>query len=987
MSRWKRLPGNASLCLLGILVTLSPAQAQIQGDGTLNTQVNGNLTVPCTGNCNITNGAIRGGNLFHSFRQFSLPNGDFANFVIAPAIQNVIVRVTGVGQPFVSNINGRIATTNAAVTVINPTNFFLLNPNGIVFGPNARVLVGGSFLATTADRMVFQDGTEFRTTDPTPLLTIKAPIGLGFTGVPQPIQMQGSRLDPTSSSFRSIFRDFALVGGAIGLDSAQISVIGGRIELAGIGAAGVVGLDLGNNTLRLSVPDHLPRADVALSNAATLVLPNTTGGGVTINARNLSLADSTVGAFFLGNQAGDVVLNATDTIVLSQKSLIGNIDPQQAVGNGGNILIQTGSLSVMEGSGFLNSQLGKGNGGSIMINARDRIAFDGESSDGRTSTAVVSNGSGRGKSGEIRINTGSLSLTNGASLLSLLMGNDKSGNAGNITVNARDVVVLSGEASNGRFGQISSNNGLDVAGNSGNVKLSAGSLTVANGAYISVSSVGQGNAGNITIDARNAVIFDGRGSNRLVGVSGASGASSAFFGNSGNGGDIRINAGSLTVANGAELNTNTFDQGNAGNITINTRDRVTVDGVSTDGFSSRVSSAVSSRAVGNGGEIRIATDVLAVTNGANVSTSTFGQGNGGKIVINARDQTIVDGFGSNGNFSSIQSAVTNNLPGQAIRKGGDLTITTGSLLLNGGFLSTSVSSALGEAGNINVSANSVRLDNALIGTSAASGNGGNITLSANDLMLLRHNSVITARSGTLKTGQGNGGNILINTPFLISAPLENSDIRATAFGGRGGNVTINATGIYWFVPRSRADLERLLGTTDPNQLDSLRLPTNDLTAISQANPTLNGQVILNTPDLDPSRGLVALPTDLVDPTNKIDQRCAPRGGQQASSFTVTGRGGLASSPTEPLMQQGTLVALVKLPEVEMEKQSGTGLRADETDKVDRSSASSVPSSAANEIIEANGWIVDAKGTVQLVANAATEQPSSPAMLSLSCAQR
>ncbi|XGV98366.1 MAG: filamentous hemagglutinin N-terminal domain-containing protein [Leptolyngbya sp. BL-A-14] len=955
---------------------VAPAQAQIQGDGTLNTRVNGALTAPCTGTCVITDGTARGGNLFHSFHQFSLPNGDFAGFVTPSTVQNVIVRVTGVGQPFVSNINGTVATTNAAVTTVQPANFFLLNPNGLVFGPKARVLTSGSFLATTADQMVFQDGTAFRTTDPTPLLTVSVPVGLGFTEVPKDITLQGSRLSAAN---------VALVGGNIQLDNAQIGSSGGGIALTGIGAAGVIGLDVSQDTWSVKVPDTLTRADVALSNNSILAMPAASGGDIVLKARNLKLSGGGLVAIFTGSQTGNIVLDATDTIALSQGSLIATSGPPQSMENGGNILIQTGSLSVMEGSGFFNSQMGQGNGGSIIINARDRVAFDGETSAGRISAAIVSNGNGLGKSGEIQINTGSLSLTNGASLLSLLMGNVRSGNAGDIIINARDAVVLSGEASNGVFGQISSNNGVNVAGNSGNIKLSTGSFTVTNGAYIGVSSVGQGNAGTITIDARDAVVFDGRGSSRLVGVSGASGANSAFYGSGGNGGDIQITARSLSVTNGANLNTSTFGQGNGGNINIDARN-VTVDGVSTDGFSSSVRSGVGPSAVGNGGEIRIATNVLAVTNGANLTTGTQGQGNGGRIVIDARDRTVVNGFGSNGDASSIQSAVDNDLPGQAVRKGGDLAITTGSLLLNGGFLSASVSSTLGEAGNINVRANNVQLDNALIGTTAASGNGGNITLFAKDLLLLRRNSIISARSGTLGTGQGDGGNIVINTPFLISAPLENSDIRATAFGGRGGSVTINATGIYWFVPRSRTDLERLLGTTDPTQLDSLRLPTNDITAISQANPTLNGQVVLNTPDLDPSRGLVALPTELVDPSNKIDQRCAPKGSQQASSFTVTGRGGLASSPTEPLMQQGALTALVKLPEVEME-QVGSGLRANETDRVDHPSVASMPPSTVNEIIEANGWIVDAKGSVRLVVNAATEQPSSPAMVSLSCAQR
>ena len=1004
MSRWKRLPGNASLCLLGILVTLSPAQAQIRGDGTLNTQVNGNLTAPCTGTCIITNGTTRGGNLFHSFRQFSLPNGDFAGFVTTPAIQNVIVRVTGVGQPFVSNINGRIATTNAAVTVINPTNFFLLNPNGIVFGPNARVLVGGSFLATTADRMVFQDGAEFRTTDPAPLLTINVPIGLGFTGVPQPIKLQGVYLDTYSRFRNSSFRDFALVGGNLVLDDTQIGIRGGRIELTSIGTTGLVGLGLKDSALRLNAPDTLTRADVTLTNASILGIDKANGGDIAINARNLSLANASgISISSLGDQAGDIVLNATNTIALSQGSLIGNLDPEEAIGNGGDIRIQTGSLSVTGRSGLLTAHLGQGDSGSIIINARDTIAFDGLSSASVTNTNRREDGSrdasSRGNSGDIRVNTGSLSLTNGSNIEAI---NDRPGTAGNITIHARDAISLDGEAmfmDKGKVKWISSSimsgGGFNGDGNGGNIHLTTGSLKATNGASIDASSFGQGNAGNITIDARDAVTFDGRSRSHLIGgVMGslASGVNSdvTLVGN-GNGGDIQITTNALSVSNGAGLTANTLGKGNAGNINIIARDRVTVDGVSTDGSSSSVSSAVGPRAVGNGGSIRIATNVLSITNGANLKTGTQGQGNGGKIVVNANDRTIVDGVGSNGDFSSIQSAIVANpfgdLPFTAARKGGDLAITTGALLLNGGFLSTGVESTLGEAGNINVRTSRLQLDNgATISTTAASGNGGNITLFARDLFLLRRNSVITARSGTLGTGQGNGGNILINTPFLVSAPLENSDIRATAFGGRGGSVTINATGIYWFVSRSRADLERLLGTTDPTQLDSLRLPTNDITAISQANPTLNGQVILNTPDLDPNRGLVALPTELIDPTHKIDQRCVPQGGQQTSSFTVTGRGGLASSPTEPLMQQGALMALVKLPD-ELEKPTGNGSRTDEADKAGSASVSSVTPSAANEIIEANGWNVDAEGNVQLVAYASTEKPSSPVLGSLTCTQR
>ena len=222
---------------------------QIVPDATLETQVFG----ACGGTggaCGITNGSTRGRNLFHSFQQFSLPNGA-ANFITNAAIQNVIVRVTGVGQPFISNINGAIATSN-------PANFFLLNPNGIIFGPGAALDIRGSFLATTADRMQFQDGVEFRTTDPAPLLTINVPIGLGFTGVPKPIQMRSSFLSPNVGDD---FRDFVLVGGNISLDDTEVTTPGRRVELAAIGAPGTVGLAVSGNSLRLSLSDNLSRAD------------------------------------------------------------------------------------------------------------------------------------------------------------------------------------------------------------------------------------------------------------------------------------------------------------------------------------------------------------------------------------------------------------------------------------------------------------------------------------------------------------------------------------------------------------------------------------------------------------------------------------------------------------------------------------------------------------------------------------------------------
>jgi filamentous hemagglutinin family protein len=154
----------------------TPVLAQVLPDGTLPTTV----TSPDGRNFSIEGGGRSGSNLFHSFSQFSVPTNGSVLFNNAVDVQNIFSRVTG---SQVSNIDGLLQTQGTA-------NLFLLNPNGIVFGPNAKLNIGGSFLGTTANSFKFADNTEFSASNPQSLLTISVPIGLQMGQTPGRIVVQ-----------------------------------------------------------------------------------------------------------------------------------------------------------------------------------------------------------------------------------------------------------------------------------------------------------------------------------------------------------------------------------------------------------------------------------------------------------------------------------------------------------------------------------------------------------------------------------------------------------------------------------------------------------------------------------------------------------------------------------------------------------------------------------------------------------------------------
>ncbi|MFN6481930.1 MULTISPECIES: S-layer family protein [unclassified Nostoc] len=652
------------------------------------------------------------------------------------------------------------------------------------------------------------------------------------------------------------------------------------------------------------------------------------GANVTINTNSFEINDGSViesSTRGKGN-SGNIIINARNNISLDGRS--GNIFSHiinavqaTAEGNAGNIQITTGTLKASNGAFISSSSFGKGNAGNISINALDNIDFD---NDSFVNTNVYNQGVSDGeniylnKGGNIEITTGSLSVKNSARISSVTTGG---ANAGNITINARDTVTSDG-GGNDLFTGVSTS-GLDNStGNAGNIRINAGGLFIKNGATLSAFSSGQGNAGNIFIDTRDAVTFDGTNSNNsLTGaissaigsgnggniqvktggtltlrnggviftdanrnagninidtndaviIDGISGTFSYLSaGGVGKGGNIEITTNSLTLSNGGQLSASSFGKGNAGDIIVNAGDAIGIDGVSSNGRSG-VFTSLQGEAEGNGGNINLTTSSLFLTNGGRVSGSTFSIGNGGNITIDARDRIFIDGVSTTGYASGLFSTVNQDAVGNA----GNINLTTDSLFLNRGGISSS-SFGQGKAGDININSGSTALDNqAAIAAITNSGDGGNINLTASDRLLLRNGSQISTTAGTAQSG-GDGGNIDIDSRFIIAIPKENSDIAANAFTGTGGKVEINSQGVFGIESR-----------TKPTE-------KSDITASSELG--VSGVININAPDTSTILNSFTELSPVIDANALIANSCISRGTKrQENSFTITGSGALTTN--------------------------------------------------------------------------------------------
>lgn len=280
---------SIAIILLSLLETTS-AQGQVVPDSSVGSRVTlqGNTFL-------IEEGTTKGGNLFQSFREFSVPTGKTAYFNNDSGIQNIVSRVTGTS---ISNIDGTLKANGTA-------NLFFLNPNGIIFGNNARLDIGGSFLGTTADSIKFADGTQFsaKTSQSSPLLTVQVPVGLQFNSNPGEIRVVGSGHQLVTEISSPISRagtppglqvlpgkNLALLGGDLSLNGGILFAPGGQIELGSVKQGQVV-VDTTTKQWSFNYQPQSTLGRIELANRSFLDTTGTGGASLGIYGRQIFLKE------------------------------------------------------------------------------------------------------------------------------------------------------------------------------------------------------------------------------------------------------------------------------------------------------------------------------------------------------------------------------------------------------------------------------------------------------------------------------------------------------------------------------------------------------------------------------------------------------------------------------------------------------------------------------------------------------------------------
>jgi filamentous hemagglutinin family protein len=651
-------------------------------------------------------------------------------------------------------------------------------------------------------------------------------------------------------------------------------------------------------------------------------------GNVTIQAPSLTLNNTQITTTARGESpAGEIRITTGGSVVLTNNSSLKSSSLFGGSGNGGSIQIAASNLTIEQQSSLDATSDGSGKAGNILIDATDgKVLLD----DGRISSTVESMDA-ENAAGDVTIKAAAIEMRNG-SIVETKSQSTRS-HPSSVTLHARDRIDITNS-------QVLSDSQNDEGG-LGQIQIQAtqGSVFL-NQATVSAKNQGSEDPGDIFINARDRIDIANNSNILADGTFGG-----IFVGSSFSDPDAGAHPQTIAIDNSNLTTTNAIvnGAGDAGEIFLRATGSTSITN------NSRLSGFTVGS--GQGGSIDITTGSLLLDN-SQIDVATQGEGDAGNVKIQASGPVVMQQQGR------IQSRVEST----GVGNGGNIEITASAIAITNGAsiqvdnnsTNTAANGTRSNAGKIRLQSNTLTLDNgAAITAETISGNGGDIEITANDLKLYR-NSVISTSAGSPQN-PGNGGRISIDVRkgFVTAVPNENSDIIANAFGGQGGQITIQAVRVVGLKARS--------GLT-PEELQALRYNgTSDISVSSDAGSGTNLQNIqIENQSSDPVQGLVELSVTPVDPAGLIAYGCASRNSRVAkeqSTFFVTGRGGLPPTPDDPLSS-----GVVPPPWVTRD----LGTASNAAPVVARPLSTAKP-----PLVEAQGMVIGPDGEVILTANTAT----------------
>jgi filamentous hemagglutinin family protein len=419
-------------------------------------------------------GEHRGRNLFHSFDRFNIHTGESATFTGPSTVENIVSRVTG-GE--VSSINGNIESTIPGV------NLFLLNPNGVMFGPNASLSIGGSFHVSTADELRFADGRVMSThLGGESSFSVASPVAFGFVREqPAPITVDRSHLRVQTG------RTLSIVGGDITAAGGSLQAPGGTLSLVSLAASGEV--PIGETVQGIELDTIEAFGDMQLSDEALLSTSGTGGGTIVIRGGQLTVDQAFVIADNTGNidspGVGIDIAVADDLTVTNGAFIRSGV---QGSGRAGDIRVRANRMTIADNASIVSFNVSRGTSGDIMIEAVDSVSVIDHDGDG-SQTGILSFGGGQNEPNEVRIKASTLEMSGG------VIGTPDTelvqGRAGDVIINVDQLIM--------RYGAVIDSRSITGA-RGGTIWITAQNVWLSDNSQITTNAIGA-DGGDIEIDA------------------------------------------------------------------------------------------------------------------------------------------------------------------------------------------------------------------------------------------------------------------------------------------------------------------------------------------------------------------------------------------------------------------------------------------------------------------------------------------------------